>query len=103
AQVLLKTSGQIPDRPVWILGSGPLQLLYAKQLLAANGRIAGILNTAPRINRLAALAHAPRALFGWRDLRKGLGWIRELRRAGVHVIDNVTRIELRGSSRVEEI
>lgn len=103
AQVLLKTSGQIPDSPVWILGSGPLQLLYAKQLLAANGRIAGILNTAPRINRLAALAHAPRALLGWRDLRKGLGWIRELRRAGVHVIDNVTRIELRGSSRVEEI
>ena len=32
AQIVLKSSGQIPDEPVWIAGSGPLPLLYAVAL-----------------------------------------------------------------------
>ena len=43
-------------------GTGPLILLYACQLLAAGGQIAGILDTAPAGNRAAALRHPPRAL-----------------------------------------
>ena len=38
AQILLKSSGQIPDKPVWVAGSGPLPLLYLTQLLRAGGQ-----------------------------------------------------------------
>ena len=41
AQILLKTSKQIPSEPVWIVGSGPLPLLYMAQLVRAGGKIAG--------------------------------------------------------------
>ncbi|MCD0503735.1 NAD(P)/FAD-dependent oxidoreductase, partial [Bordetella petrii] len=47
AQILLKTSREVPANPVWVAGSGPLPLLYMAQLLRAGGRIAGWLDTAP--------------------------------------------------------
>src|SRR5690606_22403536 len=33
AQILLKTSGSIPETPPWLAGDGPLLLYYASQLL----------------------------------------------------------------------
>ena len=38
AQILLKSAGQVPAKPVWIAGSGPLALLYLNQLLAEEGQ-----------------------------------------------------------------
>ena len=51
SQILLKAAAQVPERPVWIAGCGPLPLLYAAQLLRAGGDIAGFLDTAPPGNR----------------------------------------------------
>jgi NADPH-dependent 2,4-dienoyl-CoA reductase/sulfur reductase-like enzyme len=103
AQILMKTSGQIPAQPVWVAGSGPLPLLYMTQLLALGGRIAGYLDTTPRGNLAAALPHFPAALAGWRDLRKGLAWLAGLRRAGVPVVKTVARLAAGGSDRLETL
>lgn len=103
AQILLKTAQQVPAGPAWIAGCGPLPLLYAVQLLRAGGSLAGFLDTAPAGNRLAALAHLPGALLALPELRKGLGWLRELRHAGLPVLRNVTGIEALGGDRVEAV
>src|SRR3546814_6041983 len=96
----MKTSGQVPAQPVWVAGSGPLPLLYMTQLLSLGGRIAGYLDTTPRSNLAAALPHLGGALAGWRDLRKGLGWLAQLRRAGVPIVKDVAQLEDRKSTRL---
>src|SRR5262249_59308555 len=72
AQILLKTADSVPEKPVWIAGCGPLTLLYATQLLAAGGRIAGLLDTSPRARLATALRHLPRALVRLGHLPKRL-------------------------------
>lgn len=103
AQILLKSSRQIPAKPTVIAGCGPLPLLYATQLIAAGGRIAGFLDTSQPGRLGRALPHLPRALTKASDLWKGLGWMRALRRAGVPVIRDVATIEVRGDGRVERV
>lgn len=103
AQILLKSSGQIPDKPVWIAGNGPLPLLYATQLLKAGGQIAGFIDTTPRGRAMAALPRLAAAAFGAPgDLMKGLGWIAALRRR-VPYIAGVTEIEASGKGMLEHI
>jgi len=103
AQILLKTSGQIPDRPVWIAGSGPLPLLYMVQLLRSGGKIAGYLDTTPQGRRRAALPHLVKAFGAAGDLLKGIAWWGILRKAGVPIIKNVAGIEAIGAERIEAI
>ncbi len=103
AQILLKTPGQVPAKPVWIAGCGPLPLLYATQLLKAGGRIAGVLDTTPPGNLARALRHLPRALAAAGDLWKGLSWVLALRRAGVPILRPVAEIMALGTDRVEAL
>jgi thioredoxin reductase len=103
AQILLKSSGQIPDEPVFIAGSGPLLLLYASQLLAAGGRIAGVLDTTPPSNRFSAMAALPEALRNAPEIMRGLGWIRRLKRAKVPILKGVSQLEAHGREAVEAI
>jgi NADPH-dependent 2,4-dienoyl-CoA reductase/sulfur reductase-like enzyme len=99
AQILLKNAGQIPAKPVWIAGSGPLPLLYATQLLKAGGKIAGFLDTTPPGQWWSALPHLPGALRAWDELLKGLKWKMQLR----GVIRGVSEIEALGRERVEAL
>ncbi len=104
AQILLKSSGQIPDVPVWIAGNGPLPLLYATQLLKVGGRIAGFLDTTPPDRRRAASRMFPGAVLGAPgDIAKGLVWMATLRRAGVKIVRGVTDIEAIGGQAIERI
>lgn len=103
AQIMLKSAGQIPEKPVWVAGCGPLPLLYMTQLLAAGGAIAGYLDTTPRGRLMAALPHLPGALRGIGDLLKGLSWTAALKRAGVRVVRHVAEIEARGEGRLEAL
>lgn len=97
AQILLKTARQIPDHPVWLAGSGPLLLLYAHQLIAAGGSIAGILDTTPPGALASAAGLLPTALpYGWRDLARGVAWLAQLRR--LHTIRYVSSLEGIGES-----
>lgn len=103
AQIVLKTSDQIPSEPVWIAGSGPLSLLYAAQLLQAGGRIAGFLDTS-RPGQLrglipdlfAAVRNAPI------DLVKGISWLQSVKRR-VQYINHVTEIEVTGNESLERL
>jgi len=103
AQILLKTSQQVPSDPVWIAGSGPLPLLYMTQLLRAGGQIAGWLDTALPGAWRRALPWAGAALASWGDVCKGLGWLRELRHAGVRPIRGVTGLRAHGGDALREI
>ncbi len=103
AQILLKTSGEIPLRPVWIVGCGPLPLLYATQLIAAGGSIAGWLDTASGGQTLKGIRHGAGVLAAPGAVLKGIGWMRDLRRAGVHPIARVTQVSAHGSNRVEKL
>lgn len=102
AQILLKTARQIPDEPVWLAGTGPLLLLYATQLIAAGGKVAGILDTTPP----GRLAHAARLLpgalgYGWRDMLRGLGWMSRLH--GLTTIRDVVTLEAVGDHRLTTV
>lgn len=103
AQILLKNAGQIPSEPIWVAGCGPLPLLYAVQLLNAGGRIAGYLDTTPSGQWLASARHLPRALLASREVVKGLGWMKALRKAKIPMIRGVTEIEALGNQRVEAL
>lgn len=103
AQILLKGSGQIPEQPIWIAGSGPLPLLYAVQLLRSGGQIAGYLDTTPLGQWRSAVRHLPGALRSWSDIAKGLGWMRFLRRSGTPIVRGVAEIEAHGTDRIETL
>lgn len=102
AQILLKTASQVPAGPVLLAGTGPLLLLYAHQLLAAGGTIAGILDTAPRGGLSRAARLFPGAIgHGWRDLIRGLAWLREMSR--VRVVRDVGTLEAIGADGLEAV
>lgn len=103
AQILLKTAREIPKGPVWVAGSGPLVLLYMVQLLRAGGTIAGWLDTAPSGGGSRALPHLGAATHAWKDLLKGLSWMRELRRAGFPIVRGVTQLRGEGGERLEHV
>lgn len=103
AQILLKTSAQIPDKPVWIAGSGPLPILYMRQLLALGGEIAGYLETTPRGTMGRVLPHAMAAWRGREDVLKGLAWLRDLRRSGLRWIRGVRDLRALGETGLERI
>jgi NADPH-dependent 2,4-dienoyl-CoA reductase/sulfur reductase-like enzyme len=103
AQILMKTSGQIPADPVWIAGNGPLALLYAVQLLDAGGQIAGFLDTTPAGRISASMTKAVAAMLNAPgDVIKGLGWLGRLRRQ-VRYVRHVTGIEALGDNGLERI
>ncbi len=103
AQILLKTSNQVPADPVWIAGSGPLVLLYIKQLLEAGGKVAGWLDTSPADSRWRGLPHLLSAMRNWRDLRKGYRWLQAIHKAGVPVYTGVVQFRAEGKDHVSEI
>ncbi|WP_240653219.1 NAD(P)/FAD-dependent oxidoreductase [Sphingomonas crocodyli] len=102
AQILLKVARQIPDKPVWLAGSGPLLLLYAHQLTAAGGRVAGLLDTTPPNSMARSLRYLPGALaYGWKDICRGLRWTVET--SGLPAIRHVVSLEARGGECLERV
>lgn len=103
AQIALKSAGEIPDKPVWIAGSGPLPLLYAIQVLKAGGQIAGFLDTTPPGRLRAALPKFAAAVFGCpSDLIKGARWMSTLCRR-VRYVHGVTEIAAIGDMALERL
>lgn len=103
AQILLKTSRQIPAKPVWVAGSGPLPLLYIAQLVRAGGKVAGWLDTSPRGEWRRAMPWAGAALAERGEIAKGLKWMRELRDAGVRRIRGVTALKAMGDGQLQKL
>jgi NADPH-dependent 2,4-dienoyl-CoA reductase/sulfur reductase-like enzyme len=103
AQILLKTSRQVPSGPVWVVGSGPLPLLYMAQLLRAGGSIAGWLDTSPPGGWRRALPWMGAALADLVEIGKGLSWLRDIRRSGTRRIRGVTSLRALGEGRLQEL
>jgi len=100
AQTALKAQGLVPKGRTVMAGAGPLLWLLAAQLLRAGARVEAILDTAPRVNWLRALLHAPDFAFSpyW---SKGLALLREVK-AKVPVIRTATLAAL-GDDRLREV
>jgi octopine oxidase subunit A len=102
AQILLKSGGLLPEGSLWIAGAGPLPLLYASQVLSLGGRMAGFLDTAPRPG-LGAARHLPAVLRDVASLRKGIAWLRQLRRSGCRIVRGATAIAAEGEGRLQRL
>jgi NADPH-dependent 2,4-dienoyl-CoA reductase/sulfur reductase-like enzyme len=104
AQIMLKTGDLVPAGRVVLAGQGPLIWLVAAQLIRAGAPPAAILETASPANTRAAARLLPGILWPARcALRKGLGLIREVRRAGIPISRAVTGLAASGRNRVERV
>ena len=93
AQIALKVSGLVADRPVVLAGSGPLLLLVAKQILAAGGEIRALLEMVEGIGLFKrSIPRLPLALAKPGYLRKGMAYYKSMARY-VPLIRGVVDIE----------
>jgi len=99
-QILLKSSGLIPDGRTVIAGCGPLLWLIAWQYLKAGARIDAILETTTA-DRATAWRHAP-AFTTSPYFLKGLRMMLAVRRR-VRVVSNVVELHAEGRDRVEAV
>ncbi|QJQ95884.1 MULTISPECIES: NAD(P)/FAD-dependent oxidoreductase [Halomonadaceae] len=102
-QILLKSSGVAPQAPLVLAGTGSLLLLLAAQFLRVGVPIAALLDTTPPGRYRQALPHFPGALRNSRTLVKGLGLLRELRRAGVRHVKHVTALRAEGEGKLQSV
>jgi octopine oxidase subunit A len=101
-QIMLKSSGVVPDEPFVIAGSGPLLYLLVQQCLAVGARPRAVLETASRANAWRALPYLPVAMRS-RDFTEGLAMIAGLRRSGVRRFRHVSDIQIEGTDAVSGI
>lgn len=102
AQIMLKTSATASPGAVFA-GSGPLLYLVVAQYARAGIPVAALLDTTPRDARWRALRHLPGALRSPGYLRKGLGLLAEIRRAGIRVVRHVEALTIEGTHGVTAI
>ena len=101
AQILLKTSGLVPDVPTVLAGSGPLLYLLAAQYAAAGARIEYILDTTPparwreSAREIAAFARSPYFIKGWSLLRRA--------RRSARFVAGVTQLRAIGNGRLQHV
>ncbi len=101
AQVLLKSSGMVPQGRIVLAGTGPLLWLLAAQYVRAGMRIDALLDTTPRGNWRAALPHAAAFLVSPYAF-KGLALLREVKRS-IRLVRGVTALAACGGARIEEV
>jgi NADPH-dependent 2,4-dienoyl-CoA reductase/sulfur reductase-like enzyme len=101
AQILLKTSGLVPDGRVVLAGTGPLLYLVAAQLARVGSRIDCLLDTTPRGRWREAAAHALEFATS-PYLLKGLAILRDAR-AATRIVRHVDRIEALGDGSLRRV
>lgn len=102
AQILLKTAASAAPGAVFA-GSGPLIYLVVAQYARAGIPVAALLDTTPAGARLKALRHLPGALTAPSYLRKGLGLLAEIKRAGIKVVHHVEALRIEGERAVRSV
>lgn len=103
AQILYKSAGALPSAPVVLAGCGPLLYLLANQYLQAGVTLKAVIHTTQRSDYMRALPHLPGALRGWRDLRKGVRMLGQLRRHQVPVYAGAEAFAIQGTDRAEAV
>ncbi len=99
-QILLKQSGVLVQNAV-LVGNGPLLYLVATQMVRAGAPPVALIETRTAMRN--ALRHSFGALRGWRYLVKGVGLLKQLRRARVTRYTNASDISIVGSDRAEAV
>ena len=100
AQVLLKEHGCLIGRRIVFCGSSPLLYLAARQYRAMGAEIAAVLDTTPLIAKIIAM---PDLIWASATLARGVGYMAELRRAGVAMHHGVQLRAFEGSAGVEAV
>ena len=102
-QILLKSAALVPQGPVVLAGCGPLLYLLAVQYLRAGIAIEALVDTSGCGDLARAWRTIPGALRGWRDLRKGLHLLVELKRAGVRHFRDARDLQIEGSGQASAL
>ncbi len=99
-QALLKEQGVIPPGRILIVGTGPLPVAVAAQLVRAGAEVAGV----ALARSLRAMLRHPLALWQGRDiLREGMDYFETLKRAGVPVMAGWRPVRAEGEGRVARL
>ena len=101
AQILLKSSGLVPDGRVVLAGTGPLLYLVAAQLARVGAKVVRLLDTTPPGQWRAALPHAFDFLAS-PYFAKGMAILRDLRSA-TRIVRQVEHIEAAGAQALERV
>jgi len=102
AQILMKSSGLVPEGAV-IAGSGPLIYLLAAQMIAAASAPIAIVELQSRQNLLRASRHLRGALLGRHLLLKGKSLLSTIRRAGVRRYRYAKDLRINGTETAERV
>lgn len=103
AQIVLKSSGLLPQGRVVLAGQGPLLYLVAAQLARAGAAPAALFETAPFENYLKAMRPLAGLWAGRRLLIKGMGLVLAVKRAAIPIRRGVRGLRAAGRRRLERI
>lgn len=102
-QAFVKSQRFVPGRRFLFVGSHPLQLVAADQMVQAGGAVAGVLFAQSRRRALKLLRFPAVAWRGRAKLLQTAAILRRLRRAGVQVGFEQTVIRADGEDRLENV
>lgn len=98
AQVALKAQGVSVGKRVVLVGAGPLLPLVASQYLEAGADLAAVLDVTPYWPKVSAL---PGMMALPSYVRRGIGYLRTMRKFGVKTIYGVRALEVVGDTHVQ--
>ncbi len=103
AQILIKSSSQVPDKPFVVIGSGPLLFLVTWQLVKCGAPVKAVLETTPFMNYVYASRFLPSSMKEMSSIWQGFNWIREIRRAGIPIKSYVSDVRIEGTEQIERV
>ena len=104
AQTLFKSSAMLPESPPVIAGTGPLVYLFVIQMLAAGIKPALVLDTGPESIPISSwLDLIEAAVTNFPALYKGWSWQREIQKAGIQRLTEITALEASGEARLQSL
>lgn len=101
-QILLKTARLCSDKAI-LAGAGPLLWLIASQMVAAGCPPIAVVECVSLKDYFAAARHLPSTLRNTSPLRKGLGLIAKVQRAGVPIYLGAKNLSIEGDTKVRAL
>jgi thioredoxin reductase/bacterioferritin-associated ferredoxin len=103
ADILFKSCDMVPEGPVVLAGSGPLQLLVACRLIDNGVKVAAMVETNRFSDNLKGLPYLPQALRVSQYLTKGLAMRWKVHRAEIPIFQNATNLRIEGDDSAEAL